>query len=764
MTRLLARLLAAAAIALAPHAAQAQSDPPADTTRWKVECTDTPCPDFSRIAGMLTEAADRIGDWYRNAGFPIPRVDLTERGTRRLIHLVPDPDPRTCGLAHALGCFKVLPRPALYITLDRLDRQITNAAFAAGTPFIEKALSVLTHTIVHEMFHLIQRDTAGSDFLYADVSQNTVAALDGQLMEDAKGRGSDWLVEGGAMAAELAWVAQPENAWQRPHIIPYHLELDRPLISPGGASGDPYRLGRFLDHLGAAYPGGRMAFLRALHQPGVNDGYNGLKHVSALMAAQGSSLADRFVDFVRVSTPVAPDPEGRRRLALAFHSGKRVTLHLPQLRQLAHEWTPRVAAYAAAAMVADIQPGPAAAMLPGDGVQTVTIARLSLLEAETAEDLTLIVNDEVSPDLTYRRAYAEGDAPDRWLARLVNFSTPPRLETRAQDVKMRLEAKELLLGPPLCVLPGRVASIHANQPVAGLSWAVEAGRLSVGEVPERPDDPASPRVPALVYFAPDRPGTYAITLRTGAANRPVKVAEIVVTRYPCRVDLVWDSDESTRSRYVFPLPGQSEGQPTGKELGGAEMVIRTAGTRLESGEVVGNDAYAAMMRGNLDMLSGALPPDVQAELRALPSSERAMAAEAMRNLGSVTGFAPGDEVATFGSPTRQFDMLNPHQAVDGIAEMIFRMLLLDRLPSDAELRRLDAPPMVRRGGQTCPDTRVVDCTRIDWDGQVLHYNSSGLLWRMDGEDGHIEIRHQPMPRIREELFMLMVMDRLPWEG
>ncbi|MFN3274209.1 MAG: hypothetical protein ACK41U_06015 [Paracoccus sp. (in: a-proteobacteria)] len=197
MTGPLARLLAAATVALAPHAAQAQFDTPADTTRWKVACTDMPCPDHSRIAAMLTGAADRIGDWYWNAGFPIPRVDLTGRGTRRLIHLVPDPDPRTCGLAHALGCFKVLPRPALYITLDRLDRQITNAAFAAGTPFIEKTLSVLTHTIVHEMFHLIQHAGGGSRFLYADVSQNTVAALDGQLMEDAKGRGSDWLFEGG---------------------------------------------------------------------------------------------------------------------------------------------------------------------------------------------------------------------------------------------------------------------------------------------------------------------------------------------------------------------------------------------------------------------------------------------------------------------------------------------------------------------------------------------------------------------------------------
>ncbi|MFN3274210.1 MAG: hypothetical protein ACK41U_06020 [Paracoccus sp. (in: a-proteobacteria)] len=566
------------------------------------------------------------------------------------------------------------------------------------------------------------------------------------------------------MAAELAWVAQPENAWQRPHIIPYRLGLDRPLISPGGASGNPYRLGRFLDHLGAACPGGRMAFLRALHQPDVNDGYNGLKHVSALMAAQGSSLADRFVDFVRVSTPVAPDPLGRRRLALAFHSGKRVTLHLPRLRQLAHEWPPRVAAYAAAAMVADIQPGPAPAVSPGDGVQTVTIARLSLLEAGTAGDLTLIVNDEVAPDLTYHRAYAGGDAPDRWLARLVNFSRPPRLETRAQDVRMRLEAKELLLGPPQCILPGRIASIHANQPVAGLSWAVEAGRLSVRDVPERPGDPTSPLVPALVCFDPDRPGTYAITLRTGAANRPVKVAEIVVTRYPCRVDLVWDGDDTTRSRYVSPLPGQAEGQPTGKELSGADMVIRTAGTRLESGEVVGNDAYAAMMRGNLDMLSGALPPDVQAELRALPAPERAMVAEAMRNLTGVTGFAPADEIATFGSPTRQFDMLNPHQAVDGMAEMIFRMLLLDRLPSDAEPGRVGAPPQGRRGGQTSPDTPVAEFPRSLWDGQVLHYNSSGLLWRMDGEDGYVEIRHQPLPRIREELFMPMIMDRLPWEG
>lgn len=791
MTRTLAPLLLALGLGLClPHSAQAQFGPPPDTDEWKLECTSTPCPEYSRIIALLSETAGGISRWYRAADFPIPRVERTDLGTKRLIHVVLEADSKVCGDVIPLGCFKMVPRSALYIMTESFASDIVDAVFDSPSRALEKPVATLTHTILHEMFHLIQAETAGTAYLYAKLSENTRAALDGKLTfgtdadvqadgtasaeaggktltpeqkADEAGIGSDWLVEGTASAVELAWVARPDTAWQEPYLHKYNLGLNQPLISPGGATGSPYRLGQFLDHVGRAYPGGPMAFLRALYQPGLNDGANGLVFFDGLLKAQGGSLADSFIQFVRLRTSAAPGDEGIMRLRVSFSEFKRVALVIPQLKQLAHEWRPRVAAYAAEVMAADIDPGPAPDTAPLDGVVKVAIAQMSLMEAERPEDLTLIVNDRIAPDLTWRQPYAEGDAPDRRFFRLVNFRHDP-LGTRAQDVRLRFEAKELLLGAPLCVLPGRVVSIFVNQEIEGLTFRAEAGRLSAGQVRSDPDDPNSPPRPALIYKAPDKPGTYAITLRTGAQNRPVKVAQVVVTPYPCRVDLVWDDDEATRSRYVFPLPGQSEGQPTAKELGGAEMVIRTAETQQRSGQAVENAPYAAMMRGNLDMLAGALPPDVKAELDALPASERAKVAEAMRNFAGATGFMPGDEVATFDSPTRQFDMLNPHQAVDGIAEMLFRMLLLDRLPSAAELNRMGAPQMVIRRGQTCIETGRSECTRVEWDGISLAYNVAGVLERMDGEEGRVTLIHQPKPRIREELFMLMIMDRLPWEG
>ncbi len=113
------------------------------------------------------------------------------------------------------------------------------------------------------------------------------------------------------------------------------------------------------------------------------------------------------------------------------------------------------------------------------------------------------------------------------------------------------------------------------------------------------------------------------------------------------------------------------------------MVIRAEQTLIQSGPTmnadsatVGNADFSAVLERDMAILGGALPPEVAAEIAALPQEERAMAEAAMEHLRAISGFKPGDQIATFNSPTRPFDMFNPHQAMDGIAEMIFRMMVL----------------------------------------------------------------------------------------
>ncbi|WP_439603875.1 hypothetical protein [Shinella sp.] len=767
--------VALAGVWMLPVPVQAQTQ-----AQWKADCSEWDCPDYTLFLDYVGTEAQRVEAWYRQAGFPEIPVERLRDGVTRRVRVGVDRTVGVCDYETTGGCFRIGQNiNMMYIPVSSANEALSNAQIANIAISESAALSNVSKSLAHELFHGVQVATAGQEYIMAELSDHSRKALGGDVPEKYKTLGSNWLIEGTASAAEFAWSSDKQNAG-RLHVpkkkTAYNLDLDVPLISPGeglGAIsgiysnpnlGSPYRLGQFFDHVGKNYPGGRLAFLRELHKPDVNDGYNGLIYLDRLLKRHGGSLASSFIEFLRPLDGSVGDDDLHKYYAATMSQGSgdiwtiqakpKLTLDIPQ--ELAKEWSGRIAGYAASPLVVEINPGPKAPATES-GIVPVSIAQLTIKNAERPEDLTLVVERQIAAKHKFRRAYAQGDEKDRWLAQTVNFHKDP-FDVWPQSVVLRLEPKELVIGAPPCMLPRRTADIHINQDVNGLSWGVQAGRIAAAQVDETtPDTPGR-----LRYTAPDKAGTYAITLRTGKANRAVKVSEVTVAPYPCKVDLIWNGDEETRSRYVFPKPGEAIGKPSGAELGGAEMVIRPGDTKLREGGTVENAKYADMMRGNMAILGGALPPEVAAEIAKLPADQRAMAEKAMKDAQAIAN--PGDGMATFGSRTRSFDMFNPYQATDGMAEMIFRMLLLDRLPSASEVQRQGSPEMSRRSGQPCVNGPGNNCHRVDWDGQVLYYNGDGVLTRLENGSDRIDIIHQPAPRMREKFLMLMIMDRLPWEG
>lgn len=748
---------------------------------WIARCWHgSDCLRINDIVEQSALDATQIARWYANAGLPAPDVDRDRATGAPMLRV--DPLSSACG-ADASGCYRRYkngPSPELVVSTTGDNSAISDKTRAA----------VELH-IAHEMLHAIQRAAVGDKLFDHPPSDHMVSALNlppspkegdkltQEQLTQPRLQGMIWLSEGMAMAVMRERAKVSKNTYFKLHGGDGRgPDLDMPLISPVEEKGDPYRLGTFFHDLGSKHPGGFVRFLKAVFTPSIYDQMDGIKHLNSVSKSGGADLRARFVEFVaKRNIPVDP---------VTSEVGQDFKYQVTQMEIDLGGFLPDAKAtlpirpYAAVPLLVTLKQDqrPTLATGAANDIQTVQVVMLEPDGEDHHDDITVILGDQTLSDGRYRKLYARNSAQDRWFIRIVNFSrdlAKPEVPKAEQlTAKIKITARPLVVVPPYCVLPGRQAQVLVNTPVEGLGWRVAAGSLVPLPVQPKPTEPNAEHVPdSLLYTAPDRAGVYAITLPTGPENKRVKVAEIVVTADPCRADLVWDNDDSSRSRYVFPVGLQTEGRPTAKELGGAEMVLRPGKpvpSQMPSMQTPrpGTDDFATGLHRDLAIAGGYLPPEMQAELKNLTHEERVVAEAALAHYRSQMGFALGDNIATFGSATRQFDMFDPNQAMDGIAEMIFRMMRLDRLPSNATMQRQGGPHMVRRTGQPCVHVARSTCTVVLMDGVKLTYSPDGVLDRFegpgeDGRSGRVDISHNPLPRIREEFFMLTLMNRRPWE-
>jgi hypothetical protein len=754
-------------------------------TEWSVQCyMRKDCSEVGTLMGKSKDLMGKISAWYDESSLPPPRIEKDANGAPILRV---DPTGAICGeTAH--GCYQHFKSEWPHRMVISAERKTRGGEFDDDTGktsplVVDTDADVISRAeiiMVHELLHAIQHSGIGKDVFNAAPSKNMEKAIP---TLDRREKGMLWVLEGQAVAVEEEWdavnIKNAENAENKkgnsflagePRII----WLDTPLISPGPPVQDPYRLGPFWRHLGAAHPKGLLEFLAEVLTPALGDGADGMIHVdNVLQQKTGAGLRDHFARFV-ASRLMSPDASEETQ-ELEFSKGiEKVTYPLD--RQAAKEIAYVIAPYAASAMMIEFS-GKAEdpvfappAQSSGD-IETVYLLTIQEKGGTAHPDLQMVADSAVLPQFDYTKALTNGDSIKKPLyLRLVNF---PEALIGATEKKGTLQiiTKPLNVSAPLCVMPERSTFVLVNHPPIGLGFSVEAGTLVPG--PPTNPDAASQWANYMIYTAPKKAGRYAITLPAGDPSRRVKVGEITVSPDPCRTDLVWDGDESSRSRYVFPLPDEAEGRPTSKEFAGAEMVLRpgkAAPAQMPSIETPRPSIadFPTGLHRDLAIAGGYLPPEMEAELKNLSHEERVVAEAALAHYRAQMGFALGENIATFGSATRQFDMLDPNQAMDGIAEMIFRMMRLDRLPSNAEMQRQGGPQMVRRNGELCAHVAQSICTVVLMEDVKLTYSPDGVLERFegpgeDGQSGRIDILHNPVPRIREDLFMLTLMNRRPWE-